>query len=256
VQYRLPDSHPRRRAGSGSAADLDLMAASVHNAPWYATYRREGGAQASWSQHGVPAAFERFVGLVLNGGQPGLHIDIGCGNGVKTREFARAGLPTLGVDLAFDGVHAAQPHHLTGPLPRQLEFIQANGLRLPFADDTFASASDILSLTHIPSARQAQYVDEMHRVLQSGGRALVVLFSMADEHFHGHAVSREYVFEFNSAIPLMAGYAHYQGKVNVHFDRREIIGALGGRFVIEEADEVRHPVYAHRRLWEVIVRKP
>jgi ubiquinone/menaquinone biosynthesis C-methylase UbiE len=229
--------------------DLDLAQASVHNTPWFATYSRNGGARASWSQHGLPAAFERFVSRVRNAGLPGWHVDMGCGNGAKTHAFARAGLPTIGVDVAFDGLQAARSR---GPAAA---FVQANGLRMPFGDQTCASASDILCFTHIPTSRQSQYLAELHRVLRSGGRALLVLFSTSDEHFHGHPVSTEYAFRFDPANPRMAGYEHYEGMLNVHFDRTAILRTVSEWFTIEDVEEVPHPVYAHRKLWEVVVRK-
>jgi len=189
------------------------------------------------------------VARVKNEALPGWHLDIGCGNGAKTHAFARAGLPSVGMDLALDGLQAARSR---GPAA---VFVQANGLRLPFGDETCASASDILCFTHIPMSRQPRYFVELHRVLRAGGRALLVPFSTADEHFHGHPVSTEYAFRFDPTNPLMAGYDHFEGMSNVHFDHAAVLRAFGEWFKIEEAVELAHPVYSHRKLWEVVVRK-
>jgi hypothetical protein len=95
----------------------------------------------------------------------------------------------------------------------------------------------------------------LERILMSGGRALVVLFSLSDEHFHGHPVSPEYEFRFDSLNPLMTGYEHYAGKVNVHFDREAILETFGRTFTVDVLTESAHPLYEHRKLWNVIVCK-
>jgi len=84
---------------------------------------------------------------------------------------------------------------------------------------------------------------------------LFVLFSLSDEHFHGHPVSAEYVFKFDPTNPRMTGYEHYAGKVKVHFDEQAIEDSFGRAFGIQECREVAHPLYPGRRLWNVIARR-
>jgi SAM-dependent methyltransferase len=222
---------------------------TARDLPWHLSYQRAGGSGASWAQHGMPALFDEFLGLVVD--RPATpHLDIGCGNGVKTARFARTGIRPVGIDLALDGLRAARAHGV------QSDLVQADCVKLPFKTAAFGSASDILCFTHIPLAYHSAYVQELHRILAPGGRALIVLFSMSDDHFHGHAVSREYEFTFDPANPLMVGYEHYAGKVNVHFDRQAILDTFGSTFSIDALGESAHPLYAHRKLWNAIVRKP
>ncbi len=219
------------------------------NLPWHISYQRAGGSGASWAQHGVPALFERFV-AALPETPVAPHLDIGCGNGVKTAQFAHIGRRSVGVDIAFEGLRAASQSGI------QAVLLQGDCVQLPLRTEAFGSASDILCLTHIPLAQHGTYVAELERILVSGARALIVLFSLSDAHFHGHPVSREYSFQFDPLNPLMTGYQHYAGKVNVHFDREAIVETFGRTFAIEVLTESVHPLYEHRKLWNIIVRKP
>jgi ubiquinone/menaquinone biosynthesis C-methylase UbiE len=220
-----------------------------HHLPWHVSYQRAGGSGASWAQHGMPALFARFVGA-MSGTPAGPHLDIGCGNGVKTGQFARASRRSVGVDIAFDGLRAASRSGI------QARLLQGDCVELPFQNAAFATASDILCFTHMPRVKHATYVAELERILMPGGRALVILFSLSDDHFHGHQVSAEYVFRFDPLNPLMTGYEHYSGKVNVHFDRTAIVETFGRTFGIEALTETAHPIYEHRTLWNLIISKP
>ena len=230
------------------ATVLDKFVLDQHR-PWHVSYQLAGGSGASWAQHGMPALFDRFVSAMTET-PTGPHLDIGCGNGVKTAQFARDGRQSIGVDIAFDGLRAASRSGI------QARLLQSDCVQLPFKTAVFGSASDILCFTHIPRAQHAAYVEELERILHPGARALLVLFSLSDEHFHGHSVSREYAFQFDPLNPLMAGYEHYAGKVNVHFDRQIILDTFGRTFTIEALTESAHPLYEHRKLWNLIIRKP
>jgi hypothetical protein len=56
-------------------------------------------------------------------------------------------------------------------------------------------------------------------------------------------------------LSWLAGYEHYRGMLNVHFDCHSLVSAVRGWFTLEEAHDIRHPVYTDRKLWEVVVRK-
>lgn len=224
--------------------------------PWNLSYQM-ADVRPSWSQHGMPALFETFISLVQNSkNQHGVHLDIGCGNGIKTVNFALAGLPTLGIDISEDGFNEARKRIEDSGLTVNCTVMQSSCLSLPLEDKMARSASDVLCFTHLRPKDYGRYKSELYRVLKGGRYVLMVLFSDKDEHFHGHKVSREYSFKFDPENPLMAGYSHYHGMVNVHFDRAEIERTFKDMFEIIEMKEVKHPVYPYRYLWNVILKKP
>lgn len=230
---------------------------TLEHQPWHLSYKMALEAKPSWTRHGLPALFEEFTTLVKVNHNPHQlpHLDIGCGNGVKTVNFALQGLPTYGVDLSTDGFREGRELARELRVNRRCRFIKANCLKLPFAKNFFGSTSDILCFTHLRPSHYSRYKKELKRVLKNGGYTLMVLFSKRDRHFHGHPVSSGYSFRFRPGNPLMAGYAHYHGMYNAHFDRQDINEVFAADFQLVKVRQVKHPLYQHRRLWNIILRK-
>lgn len=226
--------------------------------PWHLSYQKSLEARPSWSKHGMPALFNNFIRLVKqNNRKDGIsHLDIGCGNGVKTVNYALAGFQTTGVDISEDGFKEARELFKELRLTKKCKVTKASALDLPFEDEAFKSASDVLMFTHLKSKDYDRYKSELLRVLKPEAFILLVLFSDKDEHFHGHKVSKRYTFKFDPTNPLMEAYSHYHGMYNVHFNKKEIKKIFGRMFEIIEMEEVKHPLYPHRNLWNVILRKP
>lgn len=225
--------------------------------PWNLSYQRAADARPSWSKHGMPALTDEFIKLVNSSkNNGGVHLDVGCGNGVKTVNFALAGFNTVGIDISNDGFKEARELIRELGVRKKCQVFKANCLKQPFNKNSVRSASDILMFTHLKPKDHKKYQSELHRVLEDGGYLLMVLFSDKDEHFHGHQVSQNYTFKFNPDNPLMAGYAHYHGMFNVHFNKKDIKKTFADSFKIVRMSEVPHPIYPHRLLWNVILRKP
>lgn len=224
--------------------------------PWNLSYQKSLEAKPSWSKHGMPYLFEEFIKMVKdNGDDGGLHLDIGCGDGVKTVNFALAGLKTIGVDISNDGFKEARTLIKDLGIRKECKVIKTNALMLPFSKGVFTSASDILMFTHIKSRDWKKYKKQLLRVLKNRALVLLVLFSDKDKHFHGHQVSKEYTFRYESDNQEMEGFAHYHGMVNVHFGKADIKKTFKDDFQIVKMEEVQHPLYSHRFLWNVILRK-
>lgn len=231
-------------------------AESFEHQPWKLSYKLERQSRPSWTRHGLPALFTEFIELVkLNRQDDDLHLDLGCGNGVKTVHFALEGFKTLGIDASEEGFREARELVRNLGLEKFCKFIKANCLKLPIRRNSIHSASDILCFTHLRAEDQDRCKMQLEKVLTRGAYALMVLFSDKDEHFHGHKVSKTYTFQFDPDNPLMEGYAHYHGMVNVHFAKRDINRTFGREFDVVKALEVKHPLYPHRYLWNVILRK-
>jgi ubiquinone/menaquinone biosynthesis C-methylase UbiE len=116
------------------------------------------------------ALLRRIHALV--GDRPARILDIGCGTGVFAARL-RACFPTArvwGIDLV-EGMLAKG-----GPRWRahagHVQPVQADSERLPFAADAFDVVTCANSFHHYP--HQDRAVAEMHRVLRSGGRLLLI----------------------------------------------------------------------------------
>lgn len=224
--------------------------------PWNLSYKISHDARPSWSRHGMPALYSKFIKLLgKNHTNGGFHLDIGCGNGVKTVNYALVGFQTVGVDISDDGFSEARELIKELRISKKCKVIQANCLKLPFEDNSAASASDTLCFTHIKPKDQKKYKEELNRILEPGGYTLMVLFSDKDKHFHGHKVSKRYTFRFDPTNALMEGYAHYHGMFNCHFGKKDLKKIFSDKFEIIEMEEVSHPLYHHRFLWNMILRK-
>lgn len=222
--------------------------------PWNLSYRKALAAQPSWVQHGMPPLSDKFIELVKGASRDGIHLDIGCGNGIKTVNFALAGLKTIGVDISLDAIKEAKLLLDGHKLRNKCTFIEGSGLDLKFPQDSIDSATDILCFTHINDRDQAQYLRGIHNVLRNDGYFMLTLFSDQDEHFHGHPVSKKYVFHYDPNT-MEQGYEHYEGMYNFHFGMKDIQEIFRGLFDITGAVHTRHPLYPHRYLWNVILQK-
>ena len=224
--------------------------------PWNLSYKMSFLAKPSWSRHGMPYLFDEFISLVKKNGNGTNHLDIGCGDGVKTVNYALNGLNTVGIDISTNSFKEAKDLIKELEIPKKCKALKANCLKLPFQNGEFSSASDTLCFTHVKPKDYQKYKNQLYQVLAPGSFIMMVLFSDKDEHFHGHKVSGQYTFKFDSKNPLMAGFEHYHGMYNAHFNKKEIKKTFADLFKIIKAVEVKHPIYEHRFLWNIILQKP
>jgi ubiquinone/menaquinone biosynthesis C-methylase UbiE len=99
-------------------------------------------------------------------------LEIGCGVGTDGAQFAKAGAIYTGVDLTSAAVRLAQRNF---ELQQQSGTFQtADAERLDFADESFDIVYSHGVLHHTPNTQKA--ITEVHRVLRTGGRAIVMLY--------------------------------------------------------------------------------
>jgi len=99
-------------------------------------------------------------------------LEIGCGVGTDGAQFARAGADYTGIDLTEAAVELARQNFALQGLPGT--FRSADAENLDFPDESFDLVYSHGVLHHTPDTAQA--VREVHRVLRSGGRAVVMLY--------------------------------------------------------------------------------
>ncbi|MGH7516486.1 MAG: bifunctional 2-polyprenyl-6-hydroxyphenol methylase/3-demethylubiquinol 3-O-methyltransferase UbiG [Gemmatimonadales bacterium] len=99
----------------------------------------------------------------------GLHVlDIGCGGGLLTEEFARLGCSVVGVDPSGQSLAAARAHAADQGLA--IGYQCARGEALPFADESFDVVYCCDVLEHVNDVPQV--IAETARVLRPGGTYL------------------------------------------------------------------------------------
>jgi 2-polyprenyl-3-methyl-5-hydroxy-6-metoxy-1,4-benzoquinol methylase len=106
------------------------------------------------------STFERTLGELFVAAAPTSVLDVGCGEGVLTHQWAQAlgDRRIVGIDLPDDKLAAEQA---TRRAPN-LEYLVMRAENLPFADDEFGLASAIEVLEHVPDPEHT--VAEMARV--------------------------------------------------------------------------------------------
>lgn len=102
------------------------------------------------------------------------YLDVGVGgSGATVIEAARAGVESVGCDLSVEGVvHAARFARAEGVSDRT-DFVVCAAEALPFADESFGSASAVAVFEHLDDDDIA--AAELARVLRPGGRLWVTV---------------------------------------------------------------------------------
>ncbi len=110
------------------------------------------------------------VDLDLLGVRPGTRVlDVGCGVGRLMLRIARRGCFATGVELMRPDLRSAQ--RLLDEFRQQVELIEGDGGRIPFATDTFDFVTCTETLEHVADPGLA--LRELARVLKSGGHLVV-----------------------------------------------------------------------------------
>jgi len=112
--------------------------------------------------------------LNLNGGEKVLEIGSGLGLlGKEIKEEVDGSIDYFGVELAFNPSRESKEN--------QIDPLQANALKLPFAEGTFDAVVSTDVMEHIADAGSA--IDEIGRVLRPGGKAFIVIADPSEARF-------------------------------------------------------------------------
>jgi SAM-dependent methyltransferase len=95
-------------------------------------------------------------------------IDLGSGTGRNGNYFAEEGTHSYGIELSQTAVDLANKR--AGDLMLPCEYIQGDmGSKLPFNDDKFDIALDVMSSNSLDAEGRKIFVSELHRTLKPGG---------------------------------------------------------------------------------------
>jgi exopolysaccharide biosynthesis WecB/TagA/CpsF family protein len=169
IRWLARNPEARRKLGAAGRKYAETQTWE-RKAEWMSRLYEEAVGERVSSRLGMPAAYGSY------GVKKRLHridetidlrgmriLDLGCGNGSYTAEFARRAAYVCGVDRQMPHLKAFRE-----PIPR----VQAAGENLPFASESFDAITMIEVLEHTDSDRQVLL--ECFRVLKPGG--LLVLF--------------------------------------------------------------------------------
>ena len=118
-----------------------------------------------------PVRFEYFQTILNHQGLklPELNVlDIGCGGGILSEEFARMGCAVRGIDISASSVSIALKHARNDRL--KIEYQVGSALALPFSTASFDVVVCCDVLEHLPDLTAA--IAEAARVLKPGGTFL------------------------------------------------------------------------------------
>lgn len=101
-------------------------------------------------------------------------LDVGCGTGRLLARAARLepSAVLVGVDTDRDAITIARDRARTAPAPIELHLASAD--RLPFTVNTFDVATAVFVIGDLGASVRARVLGEIRRVLEPGGRLLVV----------------------------------------------------------------------------------
>ena len=107
-------------------------------------------------------------------------LEVGCGLGTDGVRFARAGARYTGIDLTERSIELVGRAFETEGLAAELRTADAEAL--PFADSSFDLVYSHGVLHHTPDTQKA--IDEAHRVLRTGGTAMVMLYHRRSYNYY------------------------------------------------------------------------
>lgn len=98
-------------------------------------------------------------------------LDLGCGNGLYTRELARQDAFPVGLDCDLERIKEARQHSGRG----KAYWVRGDVVHLPFKDATFDLLISIEVLTHLPPESRFAVLQEVRRITRDGGKIFITL---------------------------------------------------------------------------------
>jgi SAM-dependent methyltransferase len=194
-----------------------------HERGWDGVYHKYPVRRLPW-ELGKPR--EVLVSLVESGEiEPCGALDLCCGAGTNPSYIAEKRFDVTGLDISDRAVELSIEK--AGESGVSLGLLIGDFVHLPFIGESFGFVFDFGCFHHVDSEYRVEFIEGVHRVLDSGGTYLMVCFS--DKN----------------------------GRAENHFSRERIRALFGGLFEIRwmnhvsslEADEIE------RHFYEVLMKK-
>jgi len=117
-------------------------------------------------------------------------LEVGCGTGTDLLQFARGGAQVTGVDLTPRSIEIARRRFAVYDCAGTFAIGDAENLAFP--DESFDVVYSFGVLHHTPDTEGA--INEVHRVLRRGGRAVVMLYHRTSLYYWGALMLKRGVF--------------------------------------------------------------
>jgi ubiquinone/menaquinone biosynthesis C-methylase UbiE len=115
-------------------------------------------------------------------------LDVGCGNGRHTELLAARSASVVGVDLSRELLREATTRARERGFDAVADFVHGDAAALPIADESIDLAVYVATLHHLsPRDVRVRSLDELARVLDPNGTALVSVWSTAHDRFDREA---------------------------------------------------------------------
>jgi ubiquinone/menaquinone biosynthesis C-methylase UbiE len=145
--------------------------------------------------------FDRYKGKRL--------LEVGCGTGTDSLQFARGGVVFTAVDLTPRSIEIARKRFEV--YNQQGEFILSDAENLNFPDESFDVVYSFGVIHHTPNTERA--ATEIHRVLKRGGKAIVMVYHRSSLYYWGGIILKRGLLrgELLKASPdeLMSRYVEH-----------------------------------------------
>lgn len=145
--------------------------------------------------------FDRYSGKRL--------LEVGCGTGTDSLQFARGGAIFTGMDLTPRSIEIARKRFEV--YQQQGEFVLSDAENLDFPDESFDVVYSFGVIHHTPNTERA--AAEIHRVLKPGGKAIVMVYHRSSLYYWGALILKRGILrgELLKASPdeLMSRYVEY-----------------------------------------------
>ena len=145
-------------------------------------------------------------------------LEIGCGIGVLSSYLAeKYGWRVTGIDLDPEQIKSAKKTHRED---KNLNFLKADALKLPFMENEFDLVLSVDALHHIPNRNET--FDELNRVLKSNG--FYILVDIALPKFFGKfSIPVENAINYLKRNSFKLIYGKKPSKINIIGRRFRII---------------------------------
>jgi SAM-dependent methyltransferase len=152
-------------------------------------------------------------------------LDLCCGAGTNPVYLAENGFDVTALDISDRAVELAL--EAAGNSGVDLDFLIGDFVSLPFKEERFGFVFDFGCFHHADKGDRADFIDGVHRALDSGGTYLMVCFSDRN------------------------------GSAENHFSRERIVDLFGDRFEISRMNHVSSPEAdgVTRYFYEVLMMK-